>query len=243
MSPEHTNSDFTMSTSPAYSRVREINNPLYGETSPARAAPPDPVYAELEGPSHSPQKGSINYPYSYAGLHQRPTSDVTTVPLPTTPPHSEHQGPQYEVVQPKPSVTMRTESAVAVHGYDVPKSVTSPPPSPYEVPTAANNKLGGSLPKESVAKKMSIYDSDDDHVPNKPVPKPRPSQFSDNAYSYAMIDGARGGSVKIKEDGGGGGEVPPYNQLEHDLGHEHTTVTQVRLATVEGSGYQVLDNN
>lgn len=248
--PEHTNTEFDMSTSPAYSRVREINNPLYGEKSPARTG--DPVYAELEGPSQKPQKGSVNYPYSYADLQRRPTGGVAP-PTITTPPHYEQQ---YEVVQLKPDVP---EETTVPHKYDVPKPVSSPPPSPYEVPTTATppgNKLGNTLKKENLSKKKSIYDSDED-VSAKPVPKPRPPPRPSQAprpvakprpsqppvseeYSYAILDSARGGSVKIKQEVGQG-EPPPYNQLEHDLGPD--VVTQVRLAAIDGSGYQALEND
>ncbi len=257
-SPERQQSSpgFDMSSSPAYGHVHDINNPLYGEMSPARAT--DPVYAELEGPSQKPQpkKGSENYPYSYADLQRRPTGGVPPivppptggvtpiVPPPTAgPPHYQQQEkgrPQYEVVQLKPKAP---QEELATHQYDVPKPMTSPPSSPYEVSITSNNLA---VAKEKIVKKKSIYDSDEDvAVQPTPLPRTRLPKSTNDEYSYAMVDSARGGSVKIKKEevAGGQGDPPPYNQLEHNLGPDVTALTQVRLAAIDGSGYKALDND
>ena len=238
--------DFDMSLSPAYDTARDINNPLYGVKIPERKV--DPIYAELEGPPQGAasqlQKGSNNYPYSYAVLegNRRPTVGAQVAPpaeyeqivLDST--AKPNGRPQYEKVELKTFPNGQAQNGVAIHGYDVPNPLPS--------------MLGDTITtdKQHNAKK-SIYDSDDDilmKASSRPSPPPRTQpphsqqQDSSDVYSYAIVPDNARRSVKVKGDMEGT-ELPPYNTLEHDLGSD-VPANQIRLAKVEESGYEALNN-
>ncbi len=235
-----------MSLSPAYDTARDINNPLYGVKIPERKV--DPIYAELEGPPQGAasqlQKGSNNYPYSYAVLegNRRPTVGAQVAPpaeyeqivLDST--AKPNGRPQYEKVELKTFPNGQAQNGVAIHGYDVPNPLPS--------------MLGDTITtdKQHNAKK-SIYDSDDDilmKASSRPSPPPRTQpphsqqQDSSDVYSYAIVPDNARRSVKVKGDMEGT-ELPPYNTLEHDLGSD-VPANQIRLAKVEESGYEALNN-
>ena len=261
-----TSPDIEMSESPAYaSTLREVNNPLYGSSSPTHTSN-GPVYSEpVKADLTVPEKGAENYPYSYAVVDRdrRPT---TKKGLKETPPPPNYEqvtmadnpaGPKYEDVQFKPVPNGDTPTP---NGYQVPKPVATtqsgtPQPLVYHYAASESTvtqkppKLGEAkaTTKESAPKK-SIYDSQNDGTeeaprkPSKPVPPPRTKPAvakKPEVYSYATSDTARA-SIKVK-DVSDGGNPPPYNRLEHDLGPD-VSAHQIRLANIQGSGYEALQS-